>query len=391
MKRLALVCGIILAGWQHDSRAENQPSAGLSSVLQPYVHRGELAGAVILVANKDSILAKQTFGYADVSAKEAISKDALFWVASMTKPMTATALMMLVEEGKVKLDDPVEKYLPEFKGQMYVAEKSARHQLLKKSTTPLRVRNLLNHTSGLPYKSAIETPTWDMIRLATVVRSYAAAPLVFEPESRFAYSNANTNTAGRIIEVVSGMSYEAFMEKRLFEPLGMKESSFRMDEPRLKRLAKMYKPSPDKTGLVETPIVQLHQPLTDLRREGMPASGLFTSAGDIAKFCQMILNDGVHQGQRLIGEQSIRLMTARQMPGELKENYGYCWTVYPKEEGFGHGSASNSNMSIFPSQGIVTVYMVQHSGFPGKGVGAGNAFRDEALRLFGQSKTATKP
>ena len=140
--------------------------------------------------------------------------------------MTATALMMLVDEGKVNVDDPVEKYLPEFKGQWVKAEQDTDHMLLKRPVHPITVKNVLSHTSGLPFSSPLEQPTLDLLPLAARVRSYAMLPLEFEPDSKYQYSNAGINTAGRIIEVVSGMPYEQFMEQRLFQPLGMKDTTF---------------------------------------------------------------------------------------------------------------------------------------------------------------------
>ena len=189
-----------------------------------------------LVASKDKVLSLEAVGCADVAAKRPMQTDCLFWIASQSKPITAAALMMLVDEGKVKVDDPVEKYLPEFKGQMVVAEQDKDHVLLKKPKHPILVRNVLSHTSGLPFATAIENPTLDLYPLATRVRSYAMLPLGFEPDSKYQYSNAGINTAGRIIEVVSGMPYEKFLDKRLFEPLGMKDTTFWLSPEQIKRL-----------------------------------------------------------------------------------------------------------------------------------------------------------
>src|SRR5262245_22162734 len=152
--------------------------------------------------------------------------DNVFWIASMSKPITAVGLMMLVDEGKVKLDDPVEKYLPEFKDQWLAAEQDKDHVLLKKPKHPITVRNILSHTSGMPFKSAMEEPTLDGLALRDAVRSYVLTPLQTEPDTKYQYSNAGINTAGRIIEVVGGMPYEDFMQKRLFDPLGMKDTMF---------------------------------------------------------------------------------------------------------------------------------------------------------------------
>ena len=143
--------------------AEEAPK--IADVLQPVIGKHQLAGAVTLVADKDRVLALDAVGFADIAAGKPMTTDAVFWIASMSKPMTAAAFMMLVDEGKVSVDDPVEKYLPEFKGQMVVAEKDAEHVLLKKPRHPILVRNVLGHTSGLDFKSPLEVPTLDGLPL----------------------------------------------------------------------------------------------------------------------------------------------------------------------------------------------------------------------------------
>ena len=209
-----------------------------------------------------------------------MAPDSLFWIASMTKPMTCTALMMLVDEGKVNVDEPVEKYLPEFEGQMTIAEQDDDHILLKKPSHPILVREILNHTSGLSFSSAIEKPTFDQFLLRDAVRSYAMTALHFEPGTKYQYSNAGTNTAGRIIEVVSGMPYEVFMDRRLFGPLGMDDTTFWPSEDQVRRLAKIYQSKADKTGLEEAILTQLSYPLNNPKRKPMPAGGLFATARD---------------------------------------------------------------------------------------------------------------
>ena len=131
-----------------------------SALLQPFVDRHELAGAVALVVDRDKVLSVETVGFADIAGHRTMKPDAMFWIASQTKPMTATALMMLVDEGKVALDDAVEKYLPEFHGQMVVVEKDDAHTLLRKPAHPITIREVLSHMSGLPFQSALETPTY---------------------------------------------------------------------------------------------------------------------------------------------------------------------------------------------------------------------------------------
>ena len=336
----------------------------IAGSLQPFVDSHTLAGAVTLVASSDKVLSLEAVGYADVAAKKPMPSDALFWIASMTKPITGTALMMLVDEGKVKVDDPVEKYLPEFRGQMVVAEQDENHVLLKKPVHPITVRNVLTHTSGLRFCSPMEQPTLDGLPLRDAVRSNAMLPLQFEPDSKYQYSNAGINTAARILEVVTGMPYEHFLQTRLFDPLGMKDTTFWPTGEQVARLAKSYKPNAAKDGLEETVISQLHYPLTDrARRYPMPAGGLFSTASDVGRFCQMILNGGALDGKRYLSEAAIQQMTRKQTPEALKDGYGFGWGA--GGDSCGHGGAFSTNMSIDSRRGLITVFMVQHAGFPG--------------------------
>jgi CubicO group peptidase (beta-lactamase class C family) len=276
--------------------------------------------------------------------------------------MTATALMMLVDEGKVGLGDPVEKYLPEFSGQMVAVEQDPEHVLLRKATRPITVRDILSHSSGLPFGSRIE-PKIDRHPLSEAVVSYALTPLNSQPGTRYQYSNAGINTAGRIIEVVSGIPYQVFMEQRLFKPLGMKDTTLWPSKSQLKRLAKSYKPNVSKTNLEETDIGQLTYPLDDRRRGPSPAGGYFSTARDMARFGRMLLNGGVLDGKRYVSAEAIREMTRKQTGDAIKENYGLGWSVGPTS--FGHGGAYSTHLGIDTQRQLVTVFMVQHAGYGG--------------------------
>jgi CubicO group peptidase (beta-lactamase class C family) len=361
--------------------AEAPASAALA--LQPFVEKHELAGAVAVVVGKEKILAVESVGFGDIAQGRKLDPAAIFWIASQTKPMTAVAVMMLVDEGKIALDDPVEKYLPEFRGQMVVAEKDGEHVLLRKPSHPLTIRETLNHTSGLPFKSAIEEPTLDGLPLAAAVRSYAMTPLQTEPGTHYQYSNAGINTAARIIEVVSRKKYEDFMQERLFDPLGMKETTFWPSEEQSLRVAKSYKPSADKKDLVEFPISQLIYPLSDkTKRFPMPAGGLFSTAADTAQFCRLLLNRGEIDGKRLLSEAAVTELTKRQTPETMKDSYGLGFSV--GKDQFGHGGAQATNMEIYPDRGIAVVWMVQHGGFPGDGAKAQGVFKAWAKERFGK-------
>ncbi len=385
MQKLQLVLSAILL-CQGIRYAAADPAPSPAGVLAPFVESGQLAGAVTLVADKERVLELAAIGRADIANAKPLQTNSLFWIASQSKPMTAAAFMMLVDEGKVSLDDPVEKHLPEFKGQMVAVEKNADHVLLRKPAHPITIREILSHTSGLPFSTPIEQPTLDGLRLRDAVRSYAMTPLQSEPGAKYSYSNAGINTAGRIIEVLSGMPYETFLQKRLLDPLGMSDTTFWPSEEQLSRLAKAYKPNSAKTALEETPVTQLHYPLTDrTERFPMPAGGLFSTAADTARFCQMILNGGVFAGRRVLSTEAVRELTRKQTAQSIDTIYGLGFSGN-KEDQWGHGGAYATNMSIDRSRALIAIWMVQHSGFVGDGGKAQKAFQDWALSQFGSVK-----
>jgi len=375
LSRIAVVVAAVLAAGYFPASAEDPAkSKVLAPALQPFVEKNELAGAVMLVANKDKVLALEAVGFADIANKTPMATDSVFWIASQSKPITATALMLLVDEGKVKIEDPVEKYIPEFKDIKLKGESPK---------SPITIRQIMSHTSGLPFATPEESPTLDKLTIKDSVASYVKNGLKTEPGTAYAYSNAGINTGGRIIEVVSGMSYEDFLDKRLFGPLGMKDTTFWPSEEQVKRLAQVYKPGADKKGLELTKIAQLQYPLTDRKRQPMPGGGLFSTATDVAKFCQMLLNNGKVGEKQLLSEASVKALTSKQTPDSVKDNYGLGFSVGGT---FGHGGALATNMTVDPKRGLVTVWLVQHAGFPGEGGKAQGVFRKLAEEKFSEAK-----
>lgn len=353
----------------------------LTAAVQPFVERQELAGAVMLVADKDKILATETAGWAEIEGKKPMESDSLFWIASQSKPVTGVAVMLLVDDGKISLDDPVEKYLPEFQGQMYAAGKEGDQVVLKKPRHPITIRNVMNHTSGLPFKTALEQPTLDLFPLSQRVGSYAKVPLEFDPDTKYQYSNAGINTGGRIIEVVTGKSFEAFLDERLCRPLGMKDTTFWPSESQEARVAKSYKPGKDNTGLEATTIPQLYYPLSNrTHRFAMPAGGLFSTAHDLSRFYRMLLRGGELDGQRILSESAVKELTKRQTPSDLKESYSLGFSVSPTT--FGHGGAFSTNSVADSDRGQVFIWLVQHAGFPGEGGKSQGAFQQAAREAF---------
>ena len=270
---------------------------------------------------------------------------------------------------------------PEFKSQQLEVKDAEGKSTLKAPAHPITVREVLSHTSGLPFKSAVEQPTLDGLPLRDAVASYAKTPLTFEPGTKYTYSNAGINTAARLIEVLTGKSYEAFMDERLFKPLGMKDTTFWPTKEQLTRLATPHKPNAAKTGLETNSISQLHYPLDErAKRYPMPAGGLFSTAADVAKFCQMMLNGGQLNGKRYLSEKAVKELTSRQTPASLNQSYGLGFST--GGGGFGHGGALATNMNIDPARGLITVWLVQHAGFPGEGGKAQGVFKKTAEEMF---------
>lgn len=374
----ALLLGFAVAGLGSVAESLAESPAKSALILKPFVDKHELAGAVAVVVDKENTLSTEAVGFADIAANKAMTPDAMFWIASQSKPITAVAVMMLVDEGNISLDDPVEKYLPEFKEQMLKDKESGE---LKKPAHPVTIRETLCHMSGMPYKSAAEEPTLDGLPLAEAVKSYAKTPLQTEPGTAYQYSNAGINTAARVLEVVSGMPYEVFMQERLFDPLGMTDTTFWPNEDQALRVAKSYRPDATKTNLEEFKISQLIYPLTDrTKRYPMPAGGLFSTAKDTARFCQMLLNGGELDGKRYLNEAAMKEISRRQTPTTVKESYGLGFSV--GGDAFGHGGAHATNMEVFPTKGIAVVWMVQHGGFPGDGGKAQGTFKNWAFEKF---------
>jgi CubicO group peptidase (beta-lactamase class C family) len=292
--------------------------------------------------------------------------DDIFWIASMSKPTLATLLLMLQDEGKLSVDDPVEKYLPEFKDLKTADGKPAR----------VTIRHLLTHTSGMGEISAAQAR--DCKTLADVIPLYVAKPVAFTPGSKWAYCQSGINTGGRIAEVVAGESLDKLLTKRLFDPLGMKDTTFYLTEKQLPRLAKTYRRT-DKGELEATEIAFLNgKSPTSRDRFPAPNGGLFSTAADYARFCRMVLRGGELDGKRYLKPETVKLMTTIQT-ADLKTGFtpgngwGLGWCVVREPQGvtavlspgsFGHGGAYGTQAWIDPTAKRAYILMVQRSNFP---------------------------
>jgi CubicO group peptidase (beta-lactamase class C family) len=353
-----------------------------------FVNEGVIAGAVTLVAAHGEIVRLDAVGLADIAGQKPMRTDSLFWIASMTKPITATAVLMLQDEGKLSVEDPVEKYLPEFKNQWLAAARSSDSMTLRRPSRPITLRDLLTHTSGL---GDVAAPRPDCT-LAELVMAYAQVPLQFEPGSQWRYCNTGINTLGRVIEVVSGKTFADFLEDRLFKPLGMKDTTFWPGSGQIRRLAKSYQPAAQGKGLAETNVWFMKGDLSERRRTPLPSGGLFSTASDMFRFYQMVLNGGTSHGKRLISRESVDLMT-RTQTGDLKTgftagmSFGLGWAVVKEPQDitemlspgtFGHGGAYGTQGWVDPKKDLILVLMIQRAKLP-------NADGSEIRRTFQQA------
>jgi CubicO group peptidase (beta-lactamase class C family) len=372
---LIVILGILLLSLALDVSAadatapapfDRQKLAQVPKAMQDFVDKGDIAGAVTLVATKDGVVALDAVGKADIEKDVRMKDDAIFWIASMTKPVTAAAVLMLQDEGKLSIDDPVGKYVPEL----------AHLKTADGKQPTITLKHMLTHTSGM----VGEAPD-DVLRqagtLADLMPAYAKYPLNFEPGTKWAYCQSGINTLGRIVEIVSGRPFADFLRERFFEPLGMKDTTFYLSEEQKPRLATSYKLNDGKLEPANIFVLQGHEP-TSRRRYPAANGGLFSTARDYARFCQMLLNDG-----SLDGKQYLKPETARQMrtiqTGGIRTGFtpgngwglGVCVVREPQgvtemlsPGSFGHGGAYGTQAWIDPVKGIVYILMVQRADFP---------------------------
>lgn len=356
--------------------AAPQEGAAIRAEFQGYVDRHQAAGTVTLVARKGKIVSLEAVGWQDLEAKTPMKTDTIFQIASMTKPVTATGIAMLEEEGKLSIDDPVEKHLPEFRGQALITKKEGSSITLGKPARPITVKDLLTHTSGLrggPPPGFGDLYSKRNRTLAEVTIAVSQWPLEFEPGSKWAYCNMGIDVLGRLIEVCSGKSYEEFLQERLFGPLGMKDTFFYPAPEQKARVATLYRKDKDRLARADNFLGDAVG-----GKFPLPAGGLFSTAPDMMKFYQMMLNRGTADGRRYLGEAALEKMV-RNHTGDLRAGFtdgvamGLGFQLVGKPVGvtemlspgtFGHGGAFGTQSWADPKREMIFILMVQRSGFP---------------------------
>jgi CubicO group peptidase (beta-lactamase class C family) len=360
---------------------------GVSNVVQAAIAAHDVAGAVTVVVAKDKIVHLEASGFADLAAKKPMQPDSLFWIASMTKPVTATAILLLQDEGKLNVNDSVAKYIPEFAALKTPAGQPAN----------ITLAQLLTHTSALGDISdadALQAHT-----LAELIPLYLAKPMQFEPGTKWKFCQSGMNTAARVVEIVSGIAYDSFVQQRILDPLGMTNTTFRRTGEFAARLVTAYSKNPTNSQLEAVP------PRPDVGGADRPPfgnMGLYSTGPDYARFCQMLLGGGVLDGKRFLSAESIKLMTTLQtgdLPagffqspgtGSHGTNYGWglgtCILRTPHEGAaamlspgtFGHGGGWGTQAWIDPVRGAAYILMVQRSNF-------GNSDNTALRRTFQQA------
>lgn len=368
---------VILSRPVQASEFDHDKLAQIRSRMQAFVDEQEIAGAVTVVGHRDGIVHCEAVGSASLEDHRPMAKDTLFRIASMTKPITALGIMILADEGKLAVEDPVEKHLPEFRGQMVVSARSGDTVTLKKSPRPITVRDLLTHTSGL--RSALPEGLADLYvkrnhTLAEGVMAFSQRPLDFEPGTKWAYCNSGIDTLGRIMEVVSGDSYEDFLRKRVFDPLGMRDTTFYPGREQRERAATIYAKQDGKLTPTTNPIIDFPEGA----RYPIPAGGLFSTAADLARLYQMMLGRGRLGTNRILSEERVAMMT-RVQTGDLPAaftpgmGFGFGWAVVVKPTGvtemlspgsYGHGGAFGTQGWIDPHKDLFVVLLIQRAGLP---------------------------
>jgi CubicO group peptidase (beta-lactamase class C family) len=348
--------------------------------MKSFIDRQTVAGAVTLVAHGGDIVEFDATGMADAEAGHAMQKDTIFQIMSMTKPVTAIGIMMLAEEGKLALRDPVEDYLPEFKGlrvRTNVGPDAARLSIPNHAIT---IRDLLTHTAGIQDNSPPTIADYAQtmkVPLDEVVRQLAKQPLLFQPGTQWSYSSPGIEILGRIIEVCSGEKYVDFITEHILKPLGMKDSFFFPPADKISRIAMVYAEKDGK--LAPSPASILGGDPAKHRQGAVfpaPAWGLYSTAEDLLHLYRMMLNDGVYQGHRYLSPFSVHVMTEPQTTGIQPvgwmrgSDYGLAWEIVTDPFGelaghtigtYGHGGAFGTQGWIDPNDDLISILLIQRS------------------------------
>lgn len=358
----------------------------LTNTFQSYVDNGQLPGSVVLVARKGKIAYWKSFGKSDMESNKAMSNDAIFRIASQTKAIVSVGLMMLQEEGKLLITDPVGKYIPEFM-ETTVAEPTGNGKYkVVKAKRPITIRDLLSHSAGIGYGEGVAREEWNKAGIQgwyfahreepvlETVKRMAALPMDAQPGESFVYGY-NTDILGALIEVVSGMPLDQYLKTKITDPLGMNDTYFYLPQDKASRLATVYSSTnngveraPNKGGMVDQ-----GQYVNGPRKSFSGGAGFLSTAHDYAKFLQMMLNGGVYNGHRILSPKTVELMTTAYLKDDMFPwnpgvGFGLGFSVVTdfaarsnmgSNGEFAWGGAYHSTYWVDPKEELVVVYFTQ--------------------------------
>jgi len=362
------------------------------AAMQKLVDEKKIAGGVFAVARRGKVVQFETCGMMDIEAGKPMRRDTIFRFYSMSKPITSVAAMMLYEQGKIKLDDPVSEYIPEFKELKVVADPDAEVITEVAAKREMTVRDLMRHTSGLTYgvfgntavdklyREAIQL-SGDGVTLEEMAKKLSPIPLLYQPGTKWHYS-VSTDVLGRVVEVASGKSLDKFFAEHIFEPLGMVDTAFYVPSEKIDRFATNYGPNPQ-GGLQPIDIPKTSQ-YTKMPTFLSGGGGLVSTASDYMRFCLMLLNKGEFGGRRLLKTETVEMMTKNQLPeiaypigtgDQAGVGFGLGFSVQIENSSgesashigeYGWGGMASTHFWISPKDEIAVVALTQYIPYSGR-------------------------
>ncbi|MHC1765325.1 MAG: serine hydrolase domain-containing protein [Verrucomicrobiia bacterium] len=357
----------------------------MHETVRGFINDSQHAGIVTLLARDGRIADFQAYGYRDIEKQLPMERDTICRMYSMSKIITCAATLVLLEEGRFGLDDPIANYLPELKDMKVWAGGTQDAPKLEALKSPITIKHLLTHTSGLIYdfggedelaKLWLGADLWSGPGLSNFISKLSKLPLRHQPGEAFTYG-VNQDVLGALVERASGQRFGAFLEQRIFKPLGMKDTGFDVPDGKMNRLAKTYKHGPNGTFIEDQPIIGTWP--EEGRGIEAGGAGIFSTAGDFARFAQMLCNGGTLDGQRILGRKTVELMTADHMTdlpnnqaASREKGFGFGVEVttdlgrlsMPSSKGqFGWYGAATTYCQIDPQERVVAIALAQHLPF----------------------------
>ncbi len=375
LKLFLVAAALASAGCTSANLAKDSGTRYMAAELAPWLEKGELPGAVSTLY-KDGVQETACIGYADVDAKRPVSLDNVYMQCSQTKGFCGVTIAILVEEGKLKLDDPVSKYLPEF-GELWVQKSESNGvRRLVKAKNVLTVRMVMNHTGGFPFElpNGQAMGGWSRrMPLRSVAATAAAQPILFEPGTQVRYSNVGIDIGATVVEKISGKRWEEFLKERVLDPLGMEDSGFWPTDSQLDGKMELYAVKSGAPAKWQKEAAWMQRPYNDDRVFSSAGAGLWTTAADQYKFYKMLMNLGVgDNGVRILKEETVKDILAKSTRPKGKTADGKDFGGYSlglnapvedaEDQWFGHGGAWGTNCYVNWHRKQLKLWAVQQTG-----------------------------